>query len=212
MNSVLGLAILLLSALPVSAAEGGKGVYDAKCASCHGKDAKGNPAMAKMFKVEPDAMNLVNEAALAKTDEELAKIVSAGKGKMPAYEGKLKPEEIKEVIAYLRSAVSGKAEEKAKAGKAVDAAPLYKKNCAACHGADAKGNPAMAKMFKVEPGALDLVDEATLAKSDEEIAKMLTAGKGKMPAFKAKLTGDEIKALINFLRSSAAAKKEQQKP
>ena len=44
------------------------------------------------------------------TDSELFDIIAKGKGKMPAQEGKLKPEEIANVIAYVRSMGSPAAE------------------------------------------------------------------------------------------------------
>ncbi len=36
------------------------------------------------------------------TDADLAQIISKGKNKMPAYDGKLKPEEIKDLVGYVR--------------------------------------------------------------------------------------------------------------
>ncbi|MBI4397240.1 MAG: cytochrome c [Elusimicrobia bacterium] len=86
--------------------------YTGKCASCHGKDLKGSPTMAKMFKVDAAALNLVDEGTLAKTDEELTKITADGLNKMPAYKSKLKPEEIAAQVAYIRS-LAPKAEPKA---------------------------------------------------------------------------------------------------
>ena len=80
---------------------------------------------------------------------------------------------------------------------------IYSTKCASCHGKDAKGNAGMAKMFKAEPGALNLIDEATLAKSDEELAKITTEGLGKMPAYKGKLTEADIAAIIKYLRSQS---------
>jgi mono/diheme cytochrome c family protein len=37
------------------------------------------------------------------SDDNLATIISAGKGKMPAYGKSLKAEQVKEVVAYIRS-------------------------------------------------------------------------------------------------------------
>ncbi len=91
----------------------GKDIYAAKCASCHGKDLKGNPAMAKVFKVDPSALNLVDKETLTKTDADLIATTTKGKGKMPAQAGKLKPEEITDLVAYIRSS-DGSGGEKAK--------------------------------------------------------------------------------------------------
>ena len=109
---ILSQAILLVSTAAVWSAEpdaglpagqAGAKIYAAKCASCHAKDGKGNPAMAKVFKVEPEKLSLVSEAALAKTDADLIKVTTEGSGKMPAYKGKLSDADISGVIAYTRS-------------------------------------------------------------------------------------------------------------
>ncbi|MBI4368805.1 MAG: c-type cytochrome [Elusimicrobia bacterium] len=93
----------------------GKNLFEAKCASCHGKDAKGNSAMTKMFKVDRPALDLVDEETAAKTDVELTATITRGKGRMPAYAEKLKTDEIAGALTYLRvlapsAAVDSKAE------------------------------------------------------------------------------------------------------
>ena len=81
------------------------------------------------------------------------------------------------------------------AGKAT-----YEKNCAGCHGADGKGNPAVAKTLG-EKG-LNIVSNETKQKSDEALLKIIAEGAGKMPASK-KLTGDEQRAVLQYSRSLA---------
>jgi mono/diheme cytochrome c family protein len=66
----------------------------------------------------------------------------------------------------------------------------YKAKCAACHGANAEGKPAM----KTAP----LKDSA--AKSDDELTTTITNGKNKMPAYKDKLKPDDIKALVTEIK------------
>lgn len=85
------------------AAEDGKRVYDKKCASCHGKDGKGNAAMVKMLKVDISLLDIVDKVTLDKSNEELASTTSKGLNKMPAYGKELKDEEIKGIISYTRS-------------------------------------------------------------------------------------------------------------
>jgi mono/diheme cytochrome c family protein len=65
---------------------------------------------------------------------------------------------------------------------------LYEKNCAGCHGADGKGNPALAKTLG-EKG-LNIVGKETMQKSDEALLKIIAEGAGKMPPSK-KLTKEE---------------------
>ena len=87
----------------------GKTIFDAKCVMCHGADGKGKAAMAKMFKIEISALNLASEKTAAMKDDELLKAIKSGKGKMPAYAQKLKPEELKAVLEYVRGLPAKKA-------------------------------------------------------------------------------------------------------
>lgn len=105
---------LVCAALAASAADAPKAdpaaaAYKSKCASCHAKDGTGNPAMAKMFKVTPAALSLVDAETLALKDEDLAKTVEAGKGKMPAFKGKLKDVATADLLAYIRGLAPKKA-------------------------------------------------------------------------------------------------------
>ena len=92
-----------------AAADAGAKIYAAKCSSCHAKDGKGNPSMAKVFKLEPEAMSLVSDAAQKNTDADLIKATTDGKNKMPAYKGKLSDDDIKAVVAYVRTLAPAKA-------------------------------------------------------------------------------------------------------
>lgn len=76
--------------------------------------------------------------------------------------------------------------------RAEDAAPLYAQKCAVCHGKDGKGSPVGLKM-----GAKDLT--ATKL-SEPEIAKVIESGRGKMTAFKNKLTDAQIQALAKYVK------------
>jgi len=99
LSSVLTLfAALFFLNIPVKAQETGEGVFKAKCAMCHGPDATGKTKMGEMLKV-PD----LHSADVQKLSEaELIHIVTKGKEKMPAYEGKLSKEEIQKVVLYIR--------------------------------------------------------------------------------------------------------------
>ena len=79
----------------------------------------------------------------------------------------------------------------ADAGKAV-----FTKSCVSCHGADGKGNPAMAKVMS----GLDITAKEVTQRSDDELLKAIAEGKGKMPAQKS-LSKDEQKAVLSYVRS-----------
>jgi mono/diheme cytochrome c family protein len=76
----------------------------------------------------------------------------------------------------------------------------YEKNCASCHGADGKGNPALVKTLGEKE--LNIVGKETKQKSDEVLLKVIAEGAGKMPASK-KLTKEEQKAVLQYSRSLA---------
>jgi cytochrome c6 len=78
---------------------GGEALYKGKCVACHGADGKGETAVGKANKVR----DLGSEDVQKQSDDEIAGIISNGKGKMPAYGKSLKAEQIKDLVAYLRS-------------------------------------------------------------------------------------------------------------
>src|SRR6478609_8844221 len=69
--------------------------YKAKCAMCHGADGKGGKMGTRDF---------ASAEVKAETDAQLTDIITKGKApKMPAYGEKLKPEEIKDLVTYIRT-------------------------------------------------------------------------------------------------------------
>ena len=83
-----------------------------------------------------------------------------------------------------------------------DPAAIFKSNCAACHGADGRGQGPMGKALHVK----DLASDDVQAQSDQDLKKVIADGKGKMPAYKGKLSDDDIAALVTFIRSLRPAK------
>jgi cytochrome c6 len=77
---------------------------------------------------------------------------------------------------------------------AADGAAAYKAKCAGCHGVDGtKTNPAM--------GVRALSSPEVQKQSDKELIDITAKGKGKMPAYAGKLSDDEIKASVDFIRT-----------
>lgn len=83
-----------------------------------------------------------------------------------------------------------------------DGAATFKQSCAPCHGKDGSGNTPAGKALK----AKDLRREEAQKMTDAELARQVRNGKGNMPAFKGKLSDDEIAAVIAHVRSLASAK------
>lgn len=96
--TILG-SIAIFVGATASAHTSGADSYRAKCQMCHGADGTGNTPAGKAMK----APSFKSAEAMKMTDTELTAIISKGKGKMPAYAGKLTPSEIKEVVAYIRT-------------------------------------------------------------------------------------------------------------
>jgi mono/diheme cytochrome c family protein len=81
--TLVALIAISFVALPVLA--DGAATYTAKCKMCHGVNGE------------------KNFTDLSKSPADLAKIVTDGKGKMPAYKGKLSDDDIKAVVTYIKS-------------------------------------------------------------------------------------------------------------
>src|SRR5262249_5661533 len=81
----------------------------------------------------------------------------------------------------------------ANAGKVV-----YEKSCKSCHGADGTPNPAIAKMMKVE--MKDLKSAEVQAASDDDLKRVITAGKGKMKPVSS-VTGTDADNVVAYVRS-----------
>jgi cytochrome c6 len=96
--SVFVLACGLIAVCSSSAmAQDAAATYKAKCATCHGPDGKGSAVGTKM-----GAHDFTSADVLKQTDAQLTEIITKGKGKMPAYEGKLKDTEINDLVAFIR--------------------------------------------------------------------------------------------------------------
>lgn len=96
------IAVLVLAA-PALAAEDGPAIYKTKCVSCHGASGAGDTPMGKKLGVK----DLGAARAQSLTDEELFDVISLGRNKMPAFEKRLAPEKIKQVVAYIRTLKRG---------------------------------------------------------------------------------------------------------
>jgi cytochrome c6 len=96
---LLAASLIQFSVPPANADNTAEATYKTKCAACHGPDGKGETATGKAMKVRSFA-----DPEVAKmSDDELAGAIDKGKGKMPAYGKSMKPDEIKAMVAYIRS-------------------------------------------------------------------------------------------------------------
>jgi mono/diheme cytochrome c family protein len=94
----LAAALVSLPALAL-AQSAGEPVFKKNCVMCHGADGTGKTKMG----VKLGAADLTSNDIQSLSDEALSQTVHNGKGKMPAFDKVLSPEEIASVIQYVRT-------------------------------------------------------------------------------------------------------------
>ena len=85
-----------------SSVASGKKKYGQDCAMCHGKEGAGDGDLAEDMHLK---LKDFREADALKdlSDADIYKIINNGKGKMMGEEGRLKPDEIWDVVNFVRS-------------------------------------------------------------------------------------------------------------
>lgn len=166
--------------------------YAKHCAICHGDEREGIlPAFPPLVGIEHQM-----------TDDKIAAVIHAGKGRMPGFPDLLDGE-LSALVHYLASAGSSapvagnEGNGKEPSGLEAGGEALFHQNCAFCHGRDAMGG---------ESGP-DLT-QSKLVRSDktgEKIAAVVRAGRPekKMPAFN--FSSQEIRGLVAFIHAREAA-------
>lgn len=168
-----------------SAAMGiGERIFLNNCAGCHGSDARGS----KSFPNLTDNDWLGGDGGF---DYILKTVTEGRQGMMPVMAAAVgSPEDVKNVANYVLS-LSGSAHNgiAAQLGKSKFGA------CAACHGQDGKGNPAV--------GAPNLTDKIWLhGWGEEAVIAMVNNGKTNiMPAQNTRLTPEQIRMVSAYVWS-----------
>jgi cytochrome c6 len=90
-------ALAAMFAIPSVSAQDASALFKSKCAGCHGADGTGSAMGKKM-----GAHDFTSADVQKMSDAELTDIINNGKNKMPKY-ASLKPEEVKGLVAYIRS-------------------------------------------------------------------------------------------------------------
>jgi cytochrome c oxidase cbb3-type subunit 3 len=172
---------------------GGEAAFGDNCAPCHGRGAQGAFGYP----------NLRDDSWLwGGTLEAISRTITHGiraddpdtqTGQMPSFgkSGVLPEPQIVDVTEFVLS-LSGRADD---AEAAERGAKIFAATCAPCHGAEAKGNPAI--------GAPDLADELWLYAGDKAaIAATIRNGRGGvMPAWAHRLDAETIKELAIYVHS-----------
>jgi cytochrome c oxidase cbb3-type subunit III len=176
------LEVQALSKNPEALAIGQK-LFLNNCAQCHASDGAGSRGFP----------NLTDRDWLWGGDEKTIKatIAEGRTGVMPPFGAALGAEGVKNVAHYVRS-FSGLTTD---ALRVAFGRELYQQNCAACHGADGRGNAAL--------GAPNLADRTWLHGSAEPVViETITRGRtNHMPAHKALLDEARIHLLTAYVLS-----------
>jgi mono/diheme cytochrome c family protein len=96
--TVTAIAVMFVLALPVRVQNASETIYKSKCAARHGPDGSSSDTGKKL-----GAHDVKTADVQKMSGTELSTIIADGKGKMPAYGKSLKTEEIKGLVAYIRS-------------------------------------------------------------------------------------------------------------
>ncbi len=169
----------------------GKGIFGDYCAACHQRGGQG---------VVGHYPNLVDDAWLWGGDpNDIETTITNGrKGNMPPFAKTLTEEEITNVANYVLS-LSGTKHDTAAAAKG-DKIFHGKGGCMACHTPEGTGNKAM--------GSANLTDhiwtQAKVATATDKVAAVKAVIKHgisrEMPAWKNRLSEDEIKVLVAYIK------------
>ena len=168
----------------------GERLFLNNCSQCHGSDAGG----ARGFPNLKDGDWLYGGAP-----ETIRETVTSGRmGVMPALGASLGEDNVKNVVAYVRS-LSGLSHDslKAQLGK-----PKFEQICAACHGMDGKGNQAIGAPNLTDSTWLYGSSEATITEGVNKGRNLnVTAGTTTMPSFKDKIGAGKIQLVAAYVWS-----------
>ena len=80
----------------------------------------------------------------------------------------------------------------------------YAKNCEACHGESGTGG--LVKVENKQIKVASLKADHAIKHTDDQLAKVITSGEEEMPAFKDKLSQQEIADMVRFIRKEFQGK------
>ena len=83
-----------------------KANYAKNCEACHGPEATGG--LVKVDNKQIKVPSLHSDHAKKHPDDKLTKMITNGEEEMPAFKDKLKPEEIADLVRFVRKEFQGK--------------------------------------------------------------------------------------------------------
>jgi len=183
-----------------AAVQGGAAAFKVNCVQCHGSGAAGSKGYPNLndddwlWGGDLKAIHQTLEHGIRQPGDDQTRM-----SQMPAFgrDGLLQPNEIQYVVSYVRT-LSGAEKPGAAAQRG---AALFATNCAACHGADGKGN----RTF----GAPNLTDQIWLYGGDRaSITDTVTNARyGIMPSWGQRLDPVTVKMLAAYVHSLGGGEK-----
>lgn len=178
--------------------ESGRSVYVHFCAPCHGIDGDA---------VYPNTPSFSKGERMDNSDTELLHSIIHGKGAMPAWGAAVPLTLVENALAYIRYRFTGPvlpsppAAGKAEVSRLLSSVLMAGEHtfvtlCAGCHGFNGIA-------YYVHSPSFVLGER--MHKSDAELIRSIRGGKGAMPGWGGKITGQEMEHLIAFIRSLAPA-------
>ncbi len=164
----------------------GERLFANTCSTCHGADGRGAPGFPNL--TDADWIYGSDDAAI------VASITHGRGGLMPPFATVLGEQGVAEVAAYAYG-LGGRVMEPALASLAARGSTRFAQTCAACHGANGKGNPAL--------GAPNLADGIWLyGGSFDTIKQSVSRGRnGRMPPHGALLGEQRVALVAAYVRS-----------
>jgi mono/diheme cytochrome c family protein len=94
------IAIVVVLLIPAtSQADPGSDTFKARCSACHGHKGAADTMLGKNLNLRPLSSLEVQE----QSDDQLFAIISRGRKKMPAFDRKLSPDQIRDLVKHIRS-------------------------------------------------------------------------------------------------------------
>ncbi|MEP7006692.1 MAG: cytochrome-c oxidase, cbb3-type subunit III, partial [Sphingomonas bacterium] len=183
-----------------TAQEGGRSAFKVYCSQCHGSGAagaKGYPNLNDddwLWGGDIKTIEQTLQHGVRQPGDDQTRM-----SQMPAFgrDGILKPEEVQDVVSYVRFV----SRQESVSASSRRGATLFANNCAACHGDTAKGNRAF--------GAPNLSDAIWLYGGDRDaLTETVTNARyGIMPAWGTRLDPVTIKMLATYVHSLGGGEK-----
>ncbi len=158
--------------------EAGRALFVRNCVTCHGPDGRGDTDEGKRLAI----VNLTTVLP-KRTDDQIRNTIVNGAIGMRGYD--FAALEIDRLLEFLRTMGD------IGAGYAV-----FKQRCITCHGPDGTASTPMGRNIK----AADLT-KVVPKRTDAQLTTVIRDGKGRMPAWRAVLTGNERAQVLRYIKT-----------